>query len=83
MAVDRTRPPAERQRLGPAAGPDDWVATLPSHRNGRVSPGRVILELTETSPGPPDAGVTACVEEARAVGFGIWLDDFGTGWASL
>jgi EAL domain-containing protein (putative c-di-GMP-specific phosphodiesterase class I) len=63
---------------------DDWLAAL-EDAAGRagVLPAQVVLELTETvRPVRRDAGADL-LHQARAVGFGIWLDDFGTGWASL
>jgi EAL domain-containing protein (putative c-di-GMP-specific phosphodiesterase class I) len=44
----------------------------------------VYLELTETmrlTPGRPH--IAGVVQQLRDVGFRVWLDDFGTGWASL
>ena len=63
---------------------DDWLATLEEATGtAGVPPDRVVLELTETvRPARQDAGV-GLLRQARAAGFGIWLDDFGTGWASL
>ena len=63
---------------------DDWLSALEHAANtAGVSPDRVILELTETvRPRRRDAGADL-LRQARALGFGIWLDDFGTGWASL
>src|SRR5664279_3922353 len=49
-----------------------------------VSPGSVNLELTETT--RPTKGYTyvaGAVQQLRELGFGVWLDDFGTGWSSL
>jgi len=49
-----------------------------------VPPASVDLELTETT--RPSTGyrhVADAVQELRDSGFGVWLDDFGTGWSSL
>ncbi len=63
---------------------DDWLTTLEAAVEGAgLPPDRIILELTETvRPLRRDAGAEL-LRQARAAGFGIWLDDFGTGWASL
>jgi EAL domain-containing protein (putative c-di-GMP-specific phosphodiesterase class I) len=63
---------------------DDWLTALGhAARTAGVSPAHVILELTETlRPDRRDAGAYL-LRQARALGFAIWLDDFGTGWASL
>jgi EAL domain-containing protein (putative c-di-GMP-specific phosphodiesterase class I) len=63
---------------------DDWLPALQEATGtAGVSPDRVILELTETvRPLRRDVGADL-LQQARAVGFEIWLDDFGTGWASL
>ena len=63
---------------------DDWLAALEEGAGAAgVPPDRVVLELTETvRPVRRDAGADL-LRQARAAGFGIWLDDFGTGWASL
>ena len=48
-----------------------------------VSPGSVNLELTETM--RPTKGYTngaGVVQQLRELGFGVWLDDFGTGGSS-
>jgi EAL domain-containing protein (putative c-di-GMP-specific phosphodiesterase class I) len=50
--------------------------------DGGVAPETVDLELTETT--QLDSRVnTATVRRMRDAGFGVWLDDFGTGWSSL
>jgi EAL domain-containing protein (putative c-di-GMP-specific phosphodiesterase class I) len=49
-----------------------------------VSPGSVYLELTETMRLTPGRiHVSGVVQQLRGAGFRVWLDDFGTGWASL
>lgn len=47
-----------------------------------VSPETVDLELTETTHLGRGTS-TALVHHLRDAGFGVWLDDFGTGWSSL
>lgn len=50
--------------------------------DGGVAASSVDLELTETT--QLDSRVsTATVRRMRDAGFGVWLDDFGTGWSSL
>jgi EAL domain-containing protein (putative c-di-GMP-specific phosphodiesterase class I) len=63
---------------------DDWVAHVRrAAATAGLSPSAITLELTETVR-PAGPGLTAStVEEARSVGFEVWFDDFGTGWASL
>ncbi len=49
-----------------------------------VSPGSVYLELTETMRLTPSrTHIAGVVQQLRDIGFRVWLDDFGTGWASL
>lgn len=49
-----------------------------------VDPHDVTLELTETAQLDPGNGdVRRVVHQLRARGFQVWLDDFGTGWASM
>ena len=63
---------------------DDWLAALEEGtRTAGVPPDRVVLELTETVRPVRRDGGADLLRQARAAGFGIWLDDFGTGWASL
>jgi EAL domain-containing protein (putative c-di-GMP-specific phosphodiesterase class I) len=63
---------------------NDWLDALQEAAiTTGLAPTRISLELTETlRPTRPDAGVDL-LRQARAAGFDIWLDDFGTGWASL
>ena len=49
-----------------------------------VSPAAVDLEVTETAvPATGYGEVAGMVQQLRDHGFGVWLDDFGTGWSSL
>ena len=48
-----------------------------------VSPTSIDLELTETSRLVNSAPAQAFVRRLRDAGFGVLLDDFGTGWSSL
>ena len=63
---------------------DDWVDHVRrAAAVAELDPAAVTLELTETVR-PSGPGLTAdTVEEVRDVGFQVWFDDFGTGWASL
>ena len=47
-----------------------------------VSPEAVDLEITETTRLNP-ARAAQILGELREAGFGVWLDDFGTGWSAL
>lgn len=47
-----------------------------------ISPSTVDLEVTETTRLNPSQAVSV-LNELRRAGFGIWLDDFGTGWSAL
>ena len=50
--------------------------------DGGLVPDTVDLEITETT--HLDSQVsTAQISRMRDAGFGVWLDDFGTGWSSL
>lgn len=62
----------------------DWIDTLQTAvTTAALEPGRVWLELTETlRPDRADAGADQ-LRQVRALGFAVWLDDFGTGWAAL
>ena len=49
-----------------------------------VHPETVYLELTETMRLTPGrARIAGVVQQLRDIGFRVWLDDFGTGWAAL
>lgn len=63
---------------------EDWVAIVERQvvRAG-LEPSAVTLELTETTrPAGPGLNTDRIVE-ARAAGFEVWFDDFGSGWAAL
>ncbi|MET3807965.1 EAL domain-containing protein (putative c-di-GMP-specific phosphodiesterase class I) [Nakamurella sp. UYEF19] len=47
-----------------------------------VSPEAVDLEITETTRLNP-VRAAQVLGELREAGFGVWLDDFGTGWSAL
>jgi EAL domain-containing protein (putative c-di-GMP-specific phosphodiesterase class I) len=48
-----------------------------------IDPGRLHLELTETSVLHVDARVTAAMVEVADAGVRWWVDDFGTGYSSI
>jgi len=48
-----------------------------------MAPGRLHLELTETSVLRVDARVTAAMQEVADSGVRWWVDDFGTGYSSI
>ncbi len=62
---------------------EDFLAPIvEAVADGGMSPDSIDLELTETT--PLDSRVnTTVVRRLRDEGFGVWLDDFGTGWSSL
>lgn len=54
--------------------------TLQHHR---VSPGRLIIELTETAAVADLHDAQRLIESLRQIGCGVCLDDFGTGFSSF
>jgi diguanylate cyclase (GGDEF)-like protein len=48
-----------------------------------LAPSRLVLELTESSIIDRSEEVTAGLSALRAIGVGLWLDDFGSGYANL
>jgi diguanylate cyclase (GGDEF)-like protein len=60
--------------------PGEVAAALSRHR---VPPGRLSLEITETSVVSHLAVVDRVLDELRDLGVQLALDDFGTGWSSL
>ena len=62
---------------------DDFLSPIQrAVADSGVAPGTVDLELTETTH-LGSGSTTALIHELRDAGFGVWLDDFGTGWSSL
>jgi diguanylate cyclase (GGDEF)-like protein len=57
----------------------DHIKALLEQR--RLSPGKVILEITESTLIP--RSVDACLRSLRALGVGLAIDDYGTGYSSL
>ncbi|MCU1690199.1 MAG: hypothetical protein JWN20_2127 [Jatrophihabitantaceae bacterium] len=63
---------------------DGWVTgMLDIAVDAGVAPESVALELTETARLTTSHEADAVIEELRHHGFGLLLDDFGTGWSSL
>jgi EAL domain-containing protein (putative c-di-GMP-specific phosphodiesterase class I) len=63
---------------------DGWVSGLRQMAEDvGVAPQSVFLELTETSRLSASSPVDGLLAQLRAQGFGLLLDDFGTGWSSL
>jgi EAL domain-containing protein (putative c-di-GMP-specific phosphodiesterase class I) len=60
--------------------PGEVAAALSRHR---VPPGRLTLEISETSVVSHLIVVDRVLEELRDLGVRLALDDFGTGWSSL
>ncbi len=52
-------------------------------RERGVDPRRLHLELTETAILRDEGQATAAFTRLRAIGVGVWLDDFGTGFSGL
>ena len=52
-------------------------------REAGVEPGEIVLELTESSLMADAARGLAVLARLRLKGFGLSIDDFGTGWSSL
>jgi diguanylate cyclase (GGDEF)-like protein/PAS domain S-box-containing protein/excisionase family DNA binding protein len=48
-----------------------------------VEPSQLVLELTENALTDPTRSPREILEEVRALGTAVWLDDFGTGSSSL
>jgi EAL domain-containing protein (putative c-di-GMP-specific phosphodiesterase class I) len=63
---------------------DDWVAHLVELcSDAGVSPTTVQIEVTETARPLHSASVGVRMQSARSLGFSLWLDDFGSGWAGF
>ncbi|MGL6290997.1 MAG: putative bifunctional diguanylate cyclase/phosphodiesterase [Silanimonas sp.] len=60
--------------------PETVESTL---RRTGLDPHRLHLELTETAILRDEAQATAAFTRLRAIGVGVWLDDFGTGFSGL
>jgi EAL domain-containing protein (putative c-di-GMP-specific phosphodiesterase class I) len=56
---------------------------ITAHREWKVSPGSVCLELTERAFNADPALAYEAMRRAREAGFGLAIDDFGVGHASL
>jgi EAL domain-containing protein (putative c-di-GMP-specific phosphodiesterase class I) len=62
----------------------DWAETIRAvMTDSGVSPTLVDLELTETVRLAPHHSDGGFVRTLQAMGFTVWMDDFGTGWSSL
>jgi EAL domain-containing protein (putative c-di-GMP-specific phosphodiesterase class I) len=63
---------------------ESWVETMREAVGvAHVPPSAVDLELTETTRPSDLAASELMMIRIRALGFRIWLDDFGTGWFQL
>jgi EAL domain-containing protein (putative c-di-GMP-specific phosphodiesterase class I) len=65
------------------ARPDLGDRLLEALQDADVSPGRLHLELTETSVLHVDEDVTSAMVDLAAAGVRWWVDDFGTGYSSI
>jgi diguanylate cyclase (GGDEF)-like protein/PAS domain S-box-containing protein len=68
-----------RQLIQPGF-PSTVAAALDRHG---VAPGRLVIEITESTVMHDAIGSIACLSELRALGVRISVDDFGTGYSSL
>ena len=79
------RPPFVAINLSPrqlAGGELPQAVEAPLARTGCQAT-RLHLELTETAILRDEAQATAAFTRLRAIGVGVWLDDFGTGFSGL
>lgn len=60
----------------------DWEGFAAQVRAAGLEPSQVVIELTERSR-LPGSVLARAVEEIRAAGFRVALDDIGTGWAGF
>jgi diguanylate cyclase (GGDEF)-like protein/PAS domain S-box-containing protein len=60
--------------------PDEILAEV---RAAGVAPDRIVLEITEEALPVDVAGAAALLGRLRDLGFGVWVDDFGSGYSSL
>ena len=62
----------------------DWLAVIGGMvAEAGVSASSLDLELTETARPHDAAGTRVMLERARALGFRVWFDDFGSGLSAL
>jgi EAL domain-containing protein (putative c-di-GMP-specific phosphodiesterase class I) len=62
----------------------DYVPRLKAQlRNADVDPGHICIELTEMALANDAERVVASLQHLRADGFGISIDDFGSGYSSF
>lgn len=66
--------------LGDAGAADRYQRIV---RDAGVDPAEIVLELTESSLMADPARGLAVLARLRLKGFGLSIDDFGTGWSSL
>jgi len=64
-------------------GPELGERLLAACSLAHVPPGRVVLEVTETSAVADEAGSLEVLTRLRLDGFQLSIDDFGTGYSSL
>jgi EAL domain-containing protein (putative c-di-GMP-specific phosphodiesterase class I) len=68
-------------RLLDQAGWDQAVCNVVGEAG--ISPDSIDLELSETTRPPDLKSFNAVIQQLRSQGFGIWLDDIGSGWFGL
>jgi EAL domain-containing protein (putative c-di-GMP-specific phosphodiesterase class I) len=87
LAVWRVIRPALRLSVnvsGRHLDQDDWLEVLSvAVRQAGLPPSAVDLELTETARPADLEQAGEMMTQARALGYRIWFDDFGTGWSTL
>jgi predicted signal transduction protein with EAL and GGDEF domain len=65
------------------SSPESVISVLAAINSSRVAPARIDLEITETAVSQDAQAARAAVDTFKALGVGISLDDFGTGFSSL
>jgi diguanylate cyclase (GGDEF)-like protein len=65
------------------SSPESVISILAAINASRVAPSRIDLEITETAVSQDAQAARAAIDTFKALGVGISLDDFGTGFSSL
>ena len=78
-----TQPDRAQCVRSPKLQTDSVSAILKSLLGTGVDPRRVVVEVTESVLLPNDGVAAAQLREIAELGVSVFIDDFGTGWASL